>query len=237
MKRFAHITDIHLKEEDPVNLGVNAENNWNRILDDVNKERITDMVFGGDIGDAAAHQWFFDSLKHFSCNIVLGNHDQYKNVIKYFDRNTASQHELYYINEDKFFRYIFLDTSAERMSAQQFAWLKHQLQTEKKIIIFIHHPVLPVDTPIDKAYPLENREDVKVSLLNSQRDITLFCGHYHLADEQRVENVRQIITPASSYQVIKTAPGVVEDGSAFGYRIVHLEENTIETKVKMFKNE
>ncbi len=237
MKRIAHITDIHLNEQDPVNLQVNSKKNWEKILKNITEENISDIVFGGDIGNSSAHKWFFTSLNKFSYTLCLGNHDQYKNVAKHFKRSTPVKNVLCYVEENEVFRQIYFDTSAEFVSYDQLEWMKQQLHTIKKIIIFMHHPVLMVNTPIDRAYPLKNRDEVRNCLLNSKKDITIFCGHLHLADEQRLDNVRQIITPASSYQVVKNATEVVEDGSMFGYRIIEINGDNIESRVKMFNNE
>jgi 3',5'-cyclic-AMP phosphodiesterase len=66
MKRIAFITDIHLEEQFPIDNGVNPKQNLEIVLNDICNRNITEIIFGGDIGDAKSHQYFFDSLKNFN---------------------------------------------------------------------------------------------------------------------------------------------------------------------------
>lgn len=237
MRRIAYLTDIHLGEQYTIDNNVDAERNWKCILDDVKKEKIMDIVFGGDIGEMTSHDLFFDSLKSFSFKITLGNHDQSKEVAKHFPLSSTDQSELYYKDEDDFFKYLFLDSSSDCLSVNQVEWMKRELETEKKVVLFIHHPILEIDTTVDSMYPLQNRTAVKNCLMSSGKEITVFCGHYHLDDERTIGKLRQIVTPASSFQIVKSADEFVVDATEFGYRIIEFKAGKIETEIKMFKNE
>jgi 3',5'-cyclic-AMP phosphodiesterase len=136
------------------------------------------------------------------------------------------------------YKFLFLDSSSAFLSLPQLQWMKDELETEKKVVLFIHHPVLEVDIKVDKLYPLQNRNDVLQQLTDNEREITIFCGHYHLADEQYKGRIRQIISPAISFQMLKSAEQMLVDGSQFGYRIISFhDDGTIETTVKTFQNE
>jgi hypothetical protein len=40
------------------------------------------------------------------------------------------------VQEDNFYKYIYLDTSSNAITAGQLIWLKEQLQTVKKLLFF-----------------------------------------------------------------------------------------------------
>lgn len=232
MLNIAVITDIHLDEAFPKEAGVDSHKNWSRILKDIQSKNIQEIIFGGDIGEHTSNNYFFESLKAFNLKIILGNHDKFAEAIKYYKPNAAFNHsELYYFTETAFHKFIFLDSSTNKISTTQLVWLKNELNTTKKIIVFIHHPVLAVNTIVDRMYPLENREQVKELLFNSQKEIMIFCGHYHMEDERTERNISQFITPASSYQIEKDAETLKTHNHFFGYRIITLHEERIESKL------
>jgi len=238
MKKIAFLTDIHLDEDDPKHAGVDSYLNWERLLRDVSTYDVDMIVFGGDIGAASAYPWFFQSLESYNYKFLLGNHDRFANAAGFYkDGDLAANDELYYCNEDACFKYIFMDTSTEKVSAAQFNWFNSQLATDKTVVLFIHHPVLPVDTPVDRAYPLHGREAVLDALHNIPNKVYVFCGHYHMDDVQTNGNVTQYITPASSYQIIKEASEIEVSGSTFGYRLLTFDNDRVEEELLVFGNE
>lgn len=237
MKRVAYVTDLHLEEAFPKQHHVDATKNWLHVLADIQSENITNLVIGGDIGEASAHPWFFRSIKGFSFQLTPGNHDDYKELQKHHLPASQGTGELYYREEDAVFKFLFLDTSSTSLSAQQLRWLKQELHTRKKVCVFLHHPVLPVATKVATLHALQNREEVYHCLMQSQREMTVFCGHYHLADEQQAGNIRQVIGPAASFQMRKSPDAILIDGSEFGYRILTFtDDGSIDTKLKLFRN-
>lgn len=228
MKQIAFICDIHLDEKNPIVYGVDSKKNWERILEDVRNRNINDIIFGGDIGAASAHDWFFDTLKRFKLKLILGNHDSYSEVSKYYKKG-ESQTALFYADKEEHLKHIFLDTSTKIITQEQLDWLANEIKTELTVVIFVHHPILKVNTPIDQKHPLLNRDDVLEVLLQSKNSIIIFCGHYHMNDEKQFGNIRQIITQSSSFQVEKKADTIVVDASEFGYRIITFNEGIIDT--------
>ncbi|HNP19408.1 MAG TPA: metallophosphoesterase [Fulvivirga sp.] len=235
--RIAYITDLHLDEQFPKDHGVDARKNWQRILKDVALRNVDKIILGGDIGENSAHQWFFESLNEYDWDITLGNHDQFPEVIKYVIKNNkeinASEH--YYSKKDDYFNYLFLDTSLEKISTQQFNWLENEIAERKKIIIFVHHPILSVDTEVDRKYPLYGRKKIENLLHNCGQKVIIFCGHYHMADQSTSNNIEQFITPASSVQLVKNTKELVLSGEVFGYRIIEIDKDQIQSKVIIFK--
>lgn len=234
MKRIAFITDLHLDEQFPVDNNVIPTKNFETVLNDIENRKINEVIFGGDIGRATAHNYFFKKLENLSVNLVLGNHDKFEKVKEHFVKD-SNREELYYKNEDENYQYFFLDTSADELSKIQLQWIQSELNEKKKLILFIHHPVLEIDTPIDKIYPLKNREELKSILLNFKNDVTIFCGHYHMNDEQEFKNIKQYITQSMSFQAVKNTNEIVIDNLNFGYRIIEISNNKIETELINFK--
>ena len=235
MKRIAFLTDIHLDEQFPIDNNVHPAKNLEAVLADISKQKITEIVFGGDIGEATAHHYFFEALKQFNLQLILGNHDKFDDVKKHFSRD-ADKKELYYKVEEEGYLYLFLDTSSDEISNDQLRWLPSELNDKKEIIVFIHHPILPINTAVDNIYPLKNRQQLQSILLEHKKNITVFCGHYHMNDEQELDNIKQITTQSLSFQLIKNESDLKIDNSNFGYRIIEIHESKIETQVIEFKN-
>ena len=233
MRKIAFITDIHLDEQFPRDNNVDSKKNFETVLADIEKRNIIEVIFGGDIGDPTAHNYFFEKLKHFSLNLILGNHDKFEFVNKYFQKDPTRK-QLYYKFELENCQCMFLDTSEEEVSKTQLDWLKDELIQEKELILFIHHPILEIDTAVDKEYPLKNREELKSILLAFKNRITVFCGHYHMNDEQKFKTIRQYTTQSMSYQLKKNASEIEVDNKIFGYRIIEIHNDKIETRIINF---
>lgn len=234
MKQIAYITDAHLDDNFPIEAGVNPRKNLETILADVRDRNIRNIIIGGDIGEPVSHSWFFGLVNGFTMDITLGNHDSFHEIIQYYPKQSQGIDELYYAYEDGGFKYIFLDSSSNRISDAQFQWLRHELETQKKILLFIHHPILKVDTPVDRAYPLRNRDHIRGALQNISNNITVFAGHYHVDDECNRDNIKQFVTPAASVQLVKNAPAIKTDNSFFGYRVLTIYEDNIDAELVLF---
>ncbi len=61
MHRVAFISDLHLEEEYPQENNVETETNWSVILQDLEIEKIMEIVIGSDLGTTASHQKVFAS--------------------------------------------------------------------------------------------------------------------------------------------------------------------------------
>ncbi len=234
-KTIGHVTDLHLGEDYPKSLGVDSVSNWNRILEDIRSRQIEELVFGGDIGTNDDLPWFFDSLGNLQSglDLVLGNHDYYSAVEDFLPTQGSVPGKHCYTFYDNAFQYYFLDTSSEVIEADQLDWMTRVSKANLPVILFIHHPVLPIPTPIDQKHPLLEREKLHRLLLDMERPVTIFCGHYHMDDDRTDTNIRQIVTPAASYQVEKEVEEIATHGQWFGYRLITIEES-ISTEVVTF---
>lgn len=233
--KIAYVTDAHLDETFPREQGVDARKNWKRILNDISEKGIRTIVYGGDIGEKTANKWFFESLKEYAISITLGNHDDIDEVIKHFDfERFGNQSRSYYVQEDDFYKSIFLDSSSGFIDEDQFNWLEKEVLTTKNLILFIHHPILQIDAEVDKQFALIGRESIKNLLLELENKVTIFSGHYHFQDHRVEKNIQQFITPAGSFQVEKIPNEIKIDATTFGYRIIELKKGGIDTEIITF---
>jgi 3',5'-cyclic-AMP phosphodiesterase len=246
-KLFAHFTDSHLGQRLRLDGGVlgnkmryenQSEEHTERlrlVLDDIARQGITEVIFGGDIGTRASVAGFFGLLQSypFKVTILLGNHDDYDNVALHHDFPAGGVNgKACFSLDDGSWKRIFLDSSDNTIGAAQLDWLTQELAGVRKAALFVHHPVLPIDTPLERA-GAALREGVRLqSLLKAAAcEVALFCGHYHMNDEAREANIHQFVTPAVSYQIAKEAEQVQADANTFGYRILEFDGAEIKTEV------
>lgn len=247
---LAHFTDAHLGqrlaardeiagskmgyEETP------GEHEWRMkiVLDDISRKGISHVVFGGDIGGPSSVAGFFKLLHGygFELSLVLGNHDKYGDMIRYRGAGEAVVEGKHcYSRGDRHLKRIFLDSSDNLIGGAQRAWLAHELSDADRAAIFVHHPVLALDTPLDRTgAALQDREELKSLLAGAPCEVSVFCGHYHMIDEAREANIRQYVTPAVSYQIVKQSEKLQVDTKTFGYRILELDGAEIRTQVILF---
>ena len=92
-----------------------------------------------------------------------------------------------------------------------------------------------IDTPIDHKYPLQSRDKIQKLLLRSTQQIFIFSGHYHIGYKVNLAQINQFVNPAASYQIIRAADSIeVSDDKSFGYRIITIENNTVEQELVIF---
>lgn len=235
-KTIAFITDSHLGELLPTN--VNQQRNFDHILADIEKRNVDQVIIGGDIGDKSRYVDFFKSLEKYSenLNVIPGNHDSLPDLLAHFPNpEFPHQAELYYSFSDANFQYIFLDSSQDSISQPQLVWLREKIEgTNLKILLFIHHPIFEIETSVDAKYPLQNREIVQQILTQQQREIFIFCGHYHCEDETGTGAISQFETTAVSYQIRKGTDNVVPHDEYFGYRLITLDHGNVSTELILF---
>ena len=233
-KIIVHITDTHLGDPTALDRDVNPKVNLEAILDNIAPEKIDDVVVTGDLGNPDTLQWLFEELEAYKpgFKITLGNHDDYTEIVKHYkSTQSAGKDELYYTREDDFYKYIFMDSSSGMVSYAQLEWLSSEINTLKKIIVFIHHPVLGLNTGMDTIYPLHNRDKVNEILQHSRHEVTIFCGHYHMPDKRSEGKITQYITPSVAFQVKKNSPDIDINTNSFGYRLIIIGEHSIQTRL------
>lgn len=233
-RRIAHITDTHLDDRTALDRGIDPRKNLVEVLEHIAANNIDEIVFTGDIGNPGTSQWLFDKLNDYKpgAKVILGNHDDLQEALQHYrSTTTAGKDGLYYAYEDDPYKYIFLDSSSTFISPAQLQWLESEAATIKKIILYIHHPILGFPTGMDKTYPLQNRDEVISILQQCKHPVTVFCGHYHMPDKRTEGKITQYITPGISFQVKKNSPTIEINVATFGYRIITLTDNDIKSSL------
>jgi len=236
--RIAQITDLHLDEPFQIENGIPTRKNALTILEDLKQKRIDRVVCTGDIGMAASHSWLFEQLNGLGIpfHVILGNHDEYTEVRKFYDvRVKSNPGELYYSLEEHPYKYLFLDTSSSAISSEQLSWIGQEVQSPKELIIFSHHPILPTGTTPQREFPLKGDKAVQQLLDACDRRVVIFCGHLHMDQYSTSRNIEQYICPASCIQVKKQSDTTEIDSKNFGYRIIEISGNGCDEHVIMFE--
>lgn len=246
MTMIVHFADVHLGQrlvasQDDTSDRIDYEDaqgeneeHLRRVLDDVSRLGLPNIVFGGDIGSRSASSRFFELLGQYGMapSIVLGNHDSYADVAPHAGKGRAAiERKLCSSHDDGTWRFITLDTSDNSVGTCQLAWLAGELRGASRLALFVHHPVLAIDTHIDRrGAALIDRQDLRALLETAACDVWIFCGHYHMIDEAREANIKQFATPAVSYQILKQPDRVQVDVRTFGYRIIEFDGPDVRTR-------
>ncbi|WP_024509865.1 metallophosphoesterase [Bradyrhizobium sp. ARR65] len=198
-KVIAHFTDAHLGQKLAIGGGIAGdkmrydyepeehETNLRLVLDDIEQKGVSELIFGGDIGASEHIRTFFELLgaHGFTASLILGNHDVFADVAEYRSEGVyAVGGKMCYSRDDGSLKYVFLDTSDNTVGGEQLAWLERELKGASKVALFLHHPILDIDTPVERAGAiLRDRDELKMILTRTRCDISTFCGHYHMEDE------------------------------------------------------
>lgn len=238
--KIALITDLHAEEDFTSKACAKPWDNWQTILANIQSRGIQQVIFLGDIGSQAAHRQFFDSLdqSNLEYKVILGNHEKFDEVIQTTrPAELKDRNEWYWSEESEEFKSIYMDSSTDAISSTQLTWLKSELQTEKDILLFIHHPILQTNTTPQLQFPLEGADQIKELLLNHTKQVSIYCGHLHLDDELIEKNITQTLTPSSSVQIKRNSASAEIDHINFAYRILELDENQLSSEVIWFDSD
>jgi len=237
VKKIAHITDLHLDEQFPFEDNISARKRFHKILASVKDNGINHIICTGDIGENEGIQYFFELLQKMDLSIVLGNHDNFMKISKYYNLGADYNSKKIYRSELKnHFKFIYLDSSSGIIDIKQLEWFKKELISSHPIIIFIHHPIIGLNLKVDEIGRLKNREDLIKILEEVPNEITIYCGHYHMESIVKYKNIKQYITPAVAFQIEKNISEIIIDTTISGYRIIQLKNNELSSEVKILNN-
>jgi Icc protein len=231
---LAQITDLHIDNEVPELQHLNARAQTLAVLDELRRQKVEELIVTGDIAEThSGAEWFLEQLTQpgFQTRLLMGNHDLAEVYIK---KGLLGYPKSYFALDQEGFRLLFLDSANYAVDQEQLAWLATELSRAKdEVLIFMHHPVLDCgQTLMDQRYPLKNRDQVLECLVQSQRKITLFCGHYHTEAVIEQRQILQYVTPAILYQLEKYSARLETAGETPGYRLLRLENGTFTTEVR-----
>ena len=251
--KFAIINDIHIGDYRQHN-GIyrkatpHAEKLLKNFVHKMNKTFKPDFVVqGGDMIedtnltiDKKNYRKGLAILSKLKCPVyhLVGNHEL-KYLSEKFLKEALGYEKLHFSFDEKNFRFIFLFTkrfypSKEiKLDSVQLKWLKKIVKTDKKIIIFSHYSLVPVDTRgnfwfstrPDLTFIKNHREFLKA--ITGKNVKLAFNFHLHW-NKKLILNGVSYITVQS---LVENTSGKVEGPPANAFTLVNLNNDLVSVKV------
>ncbi len=255
--KIAQITDLHLTCD--CNASKNGVIPYESLLNvlshiKINYPEIEEIVVTGDISNdetRESYDYLQDALEKNNFKYsrwIAGNHDNQLLVDEFNNVNSKK------INEDALnlqnytdWEILLLNTKIPKSVAGKVddSDLQSILETtrsyenkqlneknQKKFVIFMHHPLIEVESKwIDKV-SIENKNEV-ISKLSSSNSIKgVFCGHVHQEYFKEINGIKFYTTPSTCYQFKPEAESFKIDFSTTpGYRVIDFTTDNFSTYV------
>jgi 3',5'-cyclic AMP phosphodiesterase CpdA len=243
MKKIAQITDLHIDDYLAVNFKIDARTHFRNALAMAQSRGVSTVVLTGDLGAPESLDWVFESVREcgFELFVMLGNHDKLADFQRFdFLQSILKDDGLYYSKILEGFECLFLDSSAGVIGEVQLKWVEAQLSASNEpLLIFVHHPIFDCGGTIaDRLYPLKNRDAIRQILVKSQRQVSIFCGHYHYSNaiEKKEGSVHQYLTPSTFGQIKSYSETIEPENDGYiAYREIQLAGKELRTEVVQVK--
>lgn len=205
------------------------------------------VVQGGDLIEDESREVDIQNYKrglailsklHCPVYHLVGNHEL-RNLFVSDIKTLLGYKQLYFSVDRENFRFIFLFTKPGgpeeniSLTVSQMKWLKRQIETDKKIILFSHHSLVPVNTRGNFWFS----EDPQATFIRNYdqflgvvmgRNVTLaFNGHLHWNKKKVVHGI-PFITIQS---LVENDSRKFEGPPANAYAFVTLNKNSATIKI------
>jgi len=238
---LVQITDCHLLADAQAELrGVQPEHTLAQVCGQIARDghRPDVLLVTGDIahdGSEVAYRRFADRVRAISpvIRVLPGNKDdgaQLRATLKDWTPNVTDVGN---------WRIVTLDSTIEgqgggRLSGIEFATLDAAVADagERHILVALHHNPVQTDPNFDDRMMLGNARILLQHLTAWRQARVLMWGHVHQAFDCRLDNMRMLTTPATSFQFAVRDGQVVQDNQPPGYRWLKLyDDGSIATNV------
>lgn len=247
--RILHITDTHLlADEEDRFLNVNSLASYKAVMElmreDCTKNHVDLLVLTGDLShddSSRSYEHLQREISDLPCNVevgwVPGNHDSLP-VAKEFLAYDYKQNFIF-----GNWQIILLNSHYDGhvsglLEKKELDLLSELLEEhkEKKQIIFLHHHVQPSKSKWLDGMMVENRSEF-LEIIDKYQNIKLVVsGHVHQANDDIIDNIRYITTPATSVQFTVNSQEFSLDTMMPGYRWIELyDTGEIKTGIKRVK--
>jgi Icc protein len=238
---LVQLTDAHLFADiDARMLGADVRANLVNAVRQVGDDWGTpDLVLvTGDI----SHDGSTESYRHFAqtlapltgtIRVIPGNHDDpdaLRAVLSAWTATFTDIGQWRVITLDSTVR----DNNAGRLSAAQWARFDAALASagDRHILLALHHNLLPAEYGYDDKMMLMEAPAALLRLRASGRVRVVLWGHVHQEFDERIDGLRLLATPATSFQFAVRDGQHCVDNLPPGYRWLRLHDNgSIETGV------
>lgn len=244
--KFAIINDVHIGDYRPYKgiyrkANLHAERLLENFVQKMNKSFKPDFVVqGGDMTeetnlavDKKNYKKGLAILSKLNCPVyhLVGNHELKYLSVKYL-KETLKYKKLYFSFDKKNFRFIFLFTKRfypareTKLDSSQLKWLKKKVNTDKKIIIFSHHSLVPVNTC--RNFWFSARPDLTfiknygefLRIIAGKNVKLVFNGHLHWNKKVVVNGVHYITVQSLVENIFGKAKGLPVNA----FTLVNLED-------------
>jgi Icc protein len=247
--RLVQITDCHLGgEPGEVLLGMDTDESFVDVLELVQaREANCDyIVASGDIasfGSEQAYYRFLDFMKEYTQQPLAwlpGNHDLASLMQVIEDKSGDGEYSVQggVVDTDAW-RIILLDSSVVgseggALAAAEIERLQRLItDTDKHILIFVHHQPIPVGSAWIDQYVIENNLELFSVLRASKQVKAIVNGHIHQEFNSEKEGIAIMATPSTCIQFAANSREFKVDTLMPGYRWFNLyDDGDIETGVE-----
>lgn len=244
--RILQLTDMHLFGDPKTNLiGFNPYHSLQQVMfsvaDSIIKKPPSLLALTGDISQdysLASYKAAKEVFRNFPYQIAatMGNHDHQSTFTDFFGDPTQDSNKLFTLNN---WSILFLNSNwpghvGGQLAQTELDFLRKALTALRKqhIIIFLHHPVLPVGSHwLDKI--MTNNAAQFLEIIDQHHNIkAVICGHTHQETNILRLGVTYLSTPAISWQFAVQSYNFKLDTLMPGYRLIDLhEDGTFQTEV------
>lgn len=250
--RILQLTDLHLFGDPKTKLiGFNPCKSLQQVMvsvaDSIVKKPPNLLALTGDISQDYSLTSYETAKKifhNFPCQIAatMGNHDYPPTFTDFFGDPTQDSNKLFTLDN---WRILFLNSHWPEHVGGQLAqieldFLCRALATsrEQHVMIFLHHPVLPVGSHwLDKIMTTNAAQFLEI--IDQYHNIkAVICGHIHQQTHIMRLGVSYLSTPSTSWQFAVQSYDFKLDTLMPGYRWIDLYENgTFQTEVVRIDND
>lgn len=238
---LVQITDCHLLADAHAELrGVLPEHTLAQVCAQIARDghQPDVLLVTGDIahdGSEAAYRRFADRVQAMApvIRVLPGNKDDGAQLRASLSDWTPS------VTDVGNWRIVTLDSTIAgqgggRLSGIEFAKLDAAVADagERHILVALHHNPVQTDPTFDDRMMLGNARILLQHLTAWRQARVLMWGHVHQAFDCRLDNMRMLTTPATSFQFAIRDGQVVQDAQPPGYRWLKLyDDGSIATSV------
>lgn len=238
---LVQITDCHLLADAHAELrGVLPEHTLAQVCAQIARDghQPDVLLVTGDIahdGSEAAYRRFADCVQAMApvIRVLPGNKDDGAQLRASLSDWTPS------VTDVGNWRIVTLDSTIAgqgggRLSGIEFAKLDAAVADagERHILVALHHNPVQTDPTFDDRMMLGNARILLQHLTAWRQARVLMWGHVHQAFDCRLDNMRMLTTPATSFQFAIRDGQIVQDAQPPGYRWLKLyDDGSIATSV------
>lgn len=250
--RLVQLSDIHLyAQPSQTLLKLNTQQSFEAVVDLLSADiKKPDMILlTGDLSQdnsEAAYKRVIKELDRFTCPIywIPGNHDDPELLETVFLASKFKSDKVIVLGQ---WVLILLNSHfpkhvAGKISKSELSKLDHylELHADKNILVFLHHPPIPVNSAWLDGSRLTNHEELFKVLAKHKHIKAVISGHAHQDYASHYQGIPVFTSPSTCIQFLPHSQDFALDTLGPGYRWIEIDQNgkysTGVARVKDFEN-